>query len=75
MIVRILLPLLLATSTPVLATPPGGVWFKDDYFPQSENAALCEAVAQEVQEGVDEGYFSPDYAETVYQQCLEWAEL
>ena len=75
MIVRILLPLLLATSTPVLATPPSGVWYKDDYFPQSENAALCDAVAQEVQEGVDEGYFSPDYAETVYQQCLEWAEL
>ena len=74
MIKSILPALLLAIGTPVLATPPGGSWYRDNYYPAAESATLCEAVLVELETGVDEGLFSPEYAQEVYDNCLRWAE-
>jgi len=68
---RSILPaLLLSLSTPVMAQ---GVWLNGTYFENAEEVALCQAVAAEVQDGVDEGLFSEDYAVRVLEQCLRWA--
>jgi len=72
MIRSILTALLLSTSTPVLAQ---GVWIDGQFYPNASaaDAALCKSVAAELQDGVDEGLFSPDYAAEVLKSCLAWA--
>lgn len=73
MIKCILPALLLAISTPVLATPGGGLWYRGEYYPDAHDASLCEAVAKELEDGLEEGLFSEDYADYVMEGCLNWA--
>lgn len=71
----ILTTLLFTSSVPVLAevgTP--GLWYNGTYYPHAHDAALCTAVAEELEEGIEEGYFSEDYAEYVMEGCLNWAD-
>lgn len=76
MIRSILTTLLLTVSTPVLATPGPGQWYRGTYYEGGPfNTALCEAVADELEDGVDEGLFSEDYAEYVLEGCLNWSAL
>lgn len=69
----ILTALLLTISTPVLATPGPGFWYRGEYYEGESDTALCESVADELEEGVELGYFSEDYADYVLEGCLKWS--
>ena len=77
MFYRSILPVLIAFSTavPALATPGPGLWYRGTYYEGGPfDTALCESVADELEEGVDLGYFSEDYAEYVLEGCLNWSD-
>ena len=69
----ILTVLLFAYPLPSLADGTRGSWYNGTYYPHSDDAALCASVAQELQDGIEEGLFTEDYAEYVLEGCLRWA--
>lgn len=69
----ILLPLLLTVSTPVLTAPQDGVWYRGTYYEGESEPSLCDAIADELLQAVDDNVISEEDAIDVIQNCLDWS--